>query len=196
MKKLEDIIRKNREKFDDLEPAEGHFERFQSKLNRYNNKKPSTFFSYKFVLKAAVVGLLVVLSSLWLYDNIYDKHSTDQIAMENASPEFREAQVYYSGMVKKKYNQIQDFDFKSKKQKKMLMNELKAMDSIYYNIKQDFEEHPNDPRVMNALIKHYQMKLDVMTQVLEQLNQVQAIKNRDKDNKNNKNDKSHENKEL
>lgn len=195
MKKLEDIIRNNREKFDDLEPAEGHFDRFQNKLNSHN-KKSSFSLSYKFVLKAAVVGLLVVLSSLWLYDNIYDNQSTEQIAVKNVSPEFREAQLYYSGMVNRKYNQIQDFEFKSKKQKKMLLNELKAMDTVYHNIKQDFEENPNDPRVMNALIRHYQMKLEVMSQVLEQLNQVQAIKNNDNENKTNKKDKSHENKEL
>jgi len=196
MKKLEDIIRKNKEKFDDREPAEGHFERFQSKLNRYNNKKTSFSSSYKVVLKAAVVGLLVVLSSLWLYDNIYDNQSTQQIVVKNVPSEFREAQLYYSSMVDRKYNQIQDFEFKSKKQKKMLLNELKAMDSVYYNIKQDFKENPNDPRVMNALIRHYQMKLEVMTQVLEQLNQVQAIKNKDNENKTNKNDKGHESKEL
>src|SRR6056297_1419105 len=193
MKKLEDIIRNNKEKFDDLEPAEGHFERFQSKLNNYNNKS-SFSLSYKFVLKVAVVGLLVVLSSLWLYDNIYDNQSTQQIVVENVPSEFREAQLYYSSMVDRKYNQIQDFEFRSKKQKKMLLNELKAMDSVYYSIKQDFKENPNDPRVMNALIRHYQMKLDVMTQVLEQLNQVKTIKNQD--NKNNRKDKSHENKEL
>ena len=196
MKKFEDIIRNNKEKFDDLEPAEGHFERFQNKLNRYNNKKTSFFSSYKVVLKAAVVGLLVVLSSLWLYDNIYDNQPKEQLAVKNASPEFREAQLYYSSMVNKKYNQIQNFEFKSKKQKKMLLNELKAMDSVYYNIKQDFKENPNDPRVMNALVRHYQMKLEVMTQVLEQLNQVQAIKNTENENETNKNDKSHENKEL
>jgi|GEM_PF-372467 len=196
MKKLEDIIRNNKEKFDDLEPADGHFERFQNKLNNYNNKKSSFSLSYKFVLKVAVVGLLVVLSSLWLYDNIYDNQSTEQIAVKNIPPEFREAQLYYSGMVDRKYNQIQDFEFKSKKQKKMLLNELKAMDSVYYNIKQDFKENPNDPRVMNALIRHYQMKLEVMTQVVEQLNQVQEIKNQDNKNKINKKDKSHEKKEL
>ena len=193
MKKLEDIIRNNKEKFDDLEPAEGHFERFQSKLNNYNNKS-SFSLSYKFVLKVAVVGLLVVLSSLWLYDNIYDNQSTQQIVVENDTSEFREAQLYYSSMVDRKYNQIQDFEFRSKKQKKMLLNELKAMDSVYYSIKQDFKENPNDPRVMNALIRHYQLNLDVMTQVLEQLNQVKTIKNQD--NKNNRKDKSHENKEL
>jgi len=196
MKKIEDIIRNNRERFDELEPAEGHFERFQNKLNSHNNKKSSFSLSYKIVLKAAVVGLLVLLSSLWLYDNVYENQSTEQIAVRNASPEFRETQLYYSNMVDRKYNQIQDFEFKSKKQKKMLLNELKAMDSVYYKIKQDFKENPNDPRVMNALVRHYQLKLEVMTQVLEQLNQIQAIKNKDMENKTNKNDKSHENKEL
>jgi hypothetical protein len=76
----------------------------------------------------------------------------------------------------------------------MLLKELRTMDSIYYNIKQDFKEHPNDPRVLHVLIRHYQMKLDVMNQILDQLNQIQAI--REKQNSNNQNKESHETTEL
>jgi uncharacterized membrane protein len=194
MKKLEDIIRDNREQFDDREPAKGHFERFQSKLERYNNKQTSFLTSWSFILKAAVVGVLVVLSGLWVYDNVYKSQPANQLSMKNVPSEFQETQIYYTSMVKAKYNEIQDFNFTDKKQKKMLLKELRTMDSIYYNIKQDFREHPNDPRVLHALIRHYQMKLDVMNQILDQLNQIQAI--REQKNNNNKNNESHETTEL
>lgn len=194
MKKLEDIIRDNREHFDDREPTEGHFERFQSKLERYNKKRTSFITSWSFMLKAAVIGVLVVLSGLWVYDNVYKTQPANQLTMKNVPSEFQETQMYYSSMVKAKYNQIEDFNFTDKKQKRMLLKELRTMDSIYYNIKQDFREHPNDPRVLHALIRHYQMKLDVMNQVLDQLNQIQAI--REKQSNKYKNNKSHETTEL
>jgi hypothetical protein len=194
MKKLEDIIRDNREQFDDREPTEGHFERFQSKLERYNKKRTSFITSWSFMLKAAVIGVLVVLSGLWVYDNVYKTQPVKHLAMKNVPSEFQETQMYYSSMVKAKYNQIEDFNFTDQKQKRMLLKELRTMDSIYYNIKQDFREHPNDPRVLHALIRHYQMKLDVMNQVLDQLNQIQAI--REKQSNKYKNNKSHETTEL
>ena len=93
-------------------------------------------------------------------------------------------------MVEKRYSQIKDFNFKNSEQKEILLQELNTMDSIYVNIKQDIKEHPNDPRVLNALIRHYQMKLDVMNRILEQLNQIQAIQRQN--NSNHKNQESHE----
>jgi len=192
MKNLEDIIRENKDKFNDREPREGHIDRFQEKLERYHKKTKKPFLNWGFALKAAAIGILVVLSSLWLYDQLYTNQLVEHLAQREESKEVQEVQLYYSNLVEKKYNQIQDFNFKNEQQKKMLLEELSTMDSIYYNIKQDYKEHPNDPRVLNTLIRHYQMKLDVMNQVLEQLNQVKAIKNKN----NNKNNKDYETKKL
>ena len=39
---------------------------------------------------------------------------------------------------------------------------------------EDLEANPDDERVINALIRHYQVKLDVMDQIIIQLNQVKS----------------------
>lgn len=192
MKNLDNIIRNNKDRFNEMEPPEGHMERFQQRLEKYNKKSPTLHVSFSagIILKAAVVSILVVLSSLWVYEHINEPDQPQQIVLKEASPEFREAQIYYSSMVQKKYSQIKDFNFKNSEQKEMLLQELNTMDSIYVNIKKDIKEHPNDPRVLNALIRHYQMKLDVMNRILEQLNQIQAIQRQN--NSNHKNQESHE----
>lgn len=187
MKKLEDIIRSNRAKFNDLEPSEGHFDRFYQKLHKYNRRK--RLFSWNVILKAAAVAVLVVLSGLWVYDRIDQQQSPERLALENVSPEVREAHFYYSSLMDKKYEQIKEFDFRSEEQKELLLNELQDMDSIYVNIKEDLRTNPNDPRVVNALIRHYQMKLEVMNQILEQL---RAINEQTKE----KEDKSYETTEI
>jgi hypothetical protein len=185
MKNIEDIIKNNRSAFDDKEPAEGHFERFQQKLEQHDKK--SIQLTWRFVMKAAMVGILVVLSGLWLYDNIYDRSPQDQYPNQNVSPEIKEAQIYYSSMVEQKYEKIKSFDFKDESQKKMLLKELREMNEAYKSIQEDLESNPDDPRVINALIRHYQMKLDVMNQILSQLKHI---------NQNNNKEKSHETTEI
>jgi uncharacterized protein (DUF305 family) len=58
-------------------------------------------------------------------------------------------------------------------QKVMLMHELSEMDSIYENLKKDLTTNPNDQRVINAMIQHYQLKVEVMNQILNQLQNAQ-----------------------
>jgi hypothetical protein len=185
MKNIEDIIKNNREQFDYREPSEGHLDRFQQKLEEHNKK--SRKFHWSVLMKAAAVGILVVLSSLWLYDNIYLDNQQQQIALQNVSPDVKEAQIYYSSLVEQKYERIKSFDFKDEQQKKMLLKELQQMNETYDSIKQDLKANPDDPRVINALIRHYQMKLEVMNQILNQLHNI---------NQNNNKEKSHETTEI
>ena len=43
--------------------------------------------------------------------------------------------------------------------------------------------NPDDERVINAMIKHYQVKLDVMDQIIYQLNQLKTETDKDNEKK-------------
>jgi len=64
MKTIEDIIRNNKEFFDSEEPSEGHFERFHRKLEIRCEPLVVRRSIVPYLLKAAVVTLLVTLSSV------------------------------------------------------------------------------------------------------------------------------------
>ena len=64
-------------------------------------------------------------------------------------------------------------------QKEMLMNEMKSMDSVYVSLQKELKANPNDERIINAMIEHYQTKLEVMNYIV---NQLKTIRN---DNQNN-----------
>lgn len=179
MKDLDKIIQENRQVFDSFEPSDGHFERFEQRLNEFNKKKKS--FAIGYILKAAVVAVLVVLSGLWVYDNI--KPETNKgIALSEISPEYGEVEMYYTHLVNEKYEEINEFQFMDSTQKTMLMNELTEMDSIYENLKKDLTTNPNDQRVINAMIQHYQLKVEVMNHILHQLQQAQNINKQKSEN--------------
>lgn len=183
MKNLENFIRQNRTQLDKEEPPKGHYNRFWQRI--HVKRRTSHYNSWKFVLKAAVVSILVIISGLWVYERTQENRSPERFVLESISPEIKEAHTYYTSEMEKKYDQIKRFDFQNKNQKKLLINELQDMDSIYINIKEDLRTNPNDPRVINALIRHYQMKLEVMNHILRQLKEIQKQTQSEKRKENN-----------
>lgn len=179
MENIDKIIQENRQSFDSFEPSEGHFDRFEQKLMGLNQKKKT--FTFGYMLKAAAVTLLIVLSGLWVYDNVQQR-TNQGIALSEISPEYGEVEMYYTHLVSQKYGEINQCKSLDSLQKKIMLHELTEMDSIYENLKKDLSANPNDKRVINAMIQHYQLKVDVMNQILNQLQQAQNTNTQKSDN--------------
>ena len=180
MKDLEKIIRKNRSVFDSDEPNDGHFDRFEQKLKEFNKNKKS--FSFTYLLKVAAIAVLVLLSGLWVFDNIPKNQNRTGIALSDVSPEYNEVEMYYTHLVNQKYNELDQFNFIDSTQKKMLINELTEMDKMYESLKKDLQTSPNDERVINAMIQHYRLKVKIMNQIVYQLQQAKNYKEKNSDN--------------
>jgi hypothetical protein len=179
MKDLDKIIQENRQEFDIYEPNDGHFERFEQKLKSIGGKKKT--FTFGYILKAAAVALLVVLSGLWVYDNL-DSRTNNGIALSEISPEYGEVEMYYTHLVNQKFDEINQCQTLDSTQKTMLTHELTEMDSIYETLKMDLTTNPSDQRIINAMIQHYQLKVEVMSQILNQLQQAQDINKQKSEN--------------
>jgi uncharacterized protein (DUF305 family) len=83
--------------------------------------------------------------------------------------------MYYTHLVNQKYGEINQCEFLDSSQKIIMVKELKEMDAMYENLKKDLMTNPTDKRVINAMIQHYQLKVKVMNQILDQLQQAQDI---------------------
>ena len=179
MKTIEDIIRNNKDFFEEAEPSEGHFERFNRKLEirfQTNTIKRSIV---PYLLRAAVVTLLVTLSSLWTWDH-FIRPGSSRMTLGQVSPQYKEVENYYIHQVNLMEGEIVNVDLKNNpEQKAMLMNEMKNMNSEYVSLQKELKANLNDERIINAMIEHYQTKLEVMTYIV---NQLKTIRN---DNQNN-----------
>jgi hypothetical protein len=185
MKNLEEIIRSNKDFFEDAEPSEGHLERFNRKLEKRFQTNSITRSIVPYLLKAAVVTLLITLSSLWTWDH-FIRTGSSRMTLGQVSPQYKEVENYYVHQVNLMEGEIVNVDLKSNPaQKTMLMKEMKNMDSTYVSLQKELKANPNDERIINAMIEHYQTKLEVMTYIV---NQLKTIRN---DNQNKKeNEKS------
>ncbi|HUX56097.1 MAG TPA: hypothetical protein VMV77_03935 [Bacteroidales bacterium] len=172
MKTIEEIIRSNKDFFEDAEPSDGHFERFNRKLEilfQVNTPKRSIV---PYLLKAAVVTLLVTLSSLWTWDHFIRPGNT-RMTLSDVSPKYKEVENYYIHQVNMVEGEIINVDMKNNPaQKEVLIQEMKSMDLVYVSLQKELKANPDDERIINAMIEHYQTKLEVMTYIVNQLNTI------------------------
>jgi len=186
MKNIEDIIRDNKELFNGAEPSEGHFRRFEMKLQMRFSTGTIKRSIVPYLLKAAVVTLLVTLSSLWTWDN-FIRPDRNRMTLGDVSPQYKEVENYYSHQVNLMENELVNLDFQNHpEQKEMLVNEMKGMDSVYVQLQHELKANPNDERIINAMIEHYQTKVEIMSYILDQLKAVrnENTKNSEHENTN------------
>ena len=85
-------------------------------------------------------------------------------------------------MIYESVYELDQFNFIDSTQKNIVMNELTEMDAMYEALKKDLTTNPDDERVINAMIQHYQLKVEVMNQIVNQLRQAKNINNQKSDN--------------
>jgi hypothetical protein len=173
MENIEQLIRQNKDFFGSIEPSDGHFERFTAKCEARQNVNVRRVNVLPHLLKAAVVAILVTLSSLWTWDHVFSP-GAKKMALSDVSPEYRNVEQYYVKQVNMMEGEIQGIWINDHpEQQEMLLDELESMDVMYVELQKDLKANPNDERVINAMIEHYQEKVEVMSYILTQLKEVQ-----------------------
>ena len=172
MKTIDDFIRRNKDYFNSSEPPAGHFERFQSRLEAKKVILPQRVRVFPYLLRAAAVAILVTLSSLWTWEHVL-KPDSGKMTLSDVSSEYRQVESYYVQQVNLMEGEIRSLPMgNDPAQKEMLLEELKNMDASFSELQTDLKANPKDERVINAMIEHYQRKVEVMNFILSQLKQV------------------------
>jgi len=183
MKDLEQIIRENRAALDSFEPGEQHLVHFSEKLSLFSHRR----ISLADYLKIAAVVLLVSMFSFFVYSQLRSVITgPDKYSLSDISGEYREVEQYYTMMIKDRYNELEKINTGDPIQKNMMVKELTGMDRLFVNLQKDLKANPGDERIINAMIRHYQMKLEIMNQILMQLESIN----------NNINQPDHESKDI
>lgn len=172
MKTIEDLIRDNKDLFEEAEPSKGHLERFERKLEIRFGRTVVKRSIVPYLLKAAVVTLLVTLSSLWTWDN-FIRPDRNRMKLSDVSPQYREVENYYLHQVNLMESELSSLTIvNDPAHNDMLKKEMKSMDSVYVQLQKDLKANPQDERIINAMIEHYQTKVDVMSYILSQLKEL------------------------
>lgn len=174
MDELKKLIEQNRQVFDSAEPSEGHFDKFEKMLMESKQTK-SRSMVWPTLLKVASIAVLMVLSGLYVTEHFF---LNNEPVLANTKSEFNEAQQYYIHLVDQRIGDIEKMEgFLSSEQKEMLVNEMSEMDAMYKKLQKDYKAMPNDPRIIQAMLQHYQMKMDILNRIVNDLENVQQLNN-------------------
>jgi hypothetical protein len=170
MTDFEKYIKEQRLQLDSDRPRPGHEERFLQKLDRLPAQRPVRKIRFRHAIQVAA-SLAIILTSAVL---LIRQSGGGEMAGKEIPAAMMEADFYYASQVDERYEEISGFNFDNEEEKTVLLNELKDLEGFHQQLMDDLEANPKDDRVINALIRHYQLKLEVMDQIIIQLNQIKS----------------------
>lgn len=170
MKEIEDFIKENKEMFMNIEPPEGHFERFGERLKHLQRRNRIRFITR--ISSIAAIGLLLITSSIFIYDRYFDREPL-MLNLGDLNPQMQKVEYYYTSQIDQLSVGLDSLSADTQDNiKKMMSNELAEMDSIHRELRQKLGINPGDDRVVNAMITYYQTKLGMMKSFLQTLTQI------------------------
>lgn len=182
---IEDLILNNLEALNDNEPNEGHFERFEARLQAMNQKKK--VFSLNVVWKvaaAAVFAFLVVNQGIIWFSaeprNQTSAAGNQEMTLSTVSAEYEEVEFYYTNAINVGLNQWENLveqGLISQEEQQMMQNELEEFEIVFQKLQNDLSLSPNDDRVINAMLEYYQTKLSLINMIVEKLQEVKQKNN-------------------
>ncbi|WP_163324044.1 hypothetical protein [Draconibacterium mangrovi] len=179
---IEKLILENIETLNDNEPMEGHFARFEAKLNEQHKKKRTISLNMILKVAAAVVFVFLATNQAFIYfspnnQGIFDsKTESASVTLASISPEYQEVEYYYTNSINtgmEQWNKWIEEGLISEDEQNMMNNELAEFETLYQNLQKDLTATPNDERVINAMLEYYQAKLSVINIIITKLEEVQ-----------------------
>ena len=185
---IEEIILNNLKELNDNEPMDGHFERFQAKLDKQKRKKTITL-NLVWKVAAAVVFVLLAVNQANIYFSPEKQNvnptGNSEFSLASVSPEYKEVEFYYTNAISvglNQWNNLKTDGYISETEQETMRTELAEFEVRFKNLQSDLAANPNDERVINAMIEYYQAKLDIVSLIVNKLQEVKQKNNTNNEN--------------
>ncbi len=168
MDKLEEYIKQHKSYFHQEEVPEGHEMRFADKLQQLKEENASDFRTrrinlwQKQLFRVAVVAFLFV-GSITVF-KVATQENTTEIAQLPA--EIQEVEHFYLAKCEKELVHFRTYH--SSNSPVDIAKELEGLEKEYQKLKKEMVRQPGNKRIMTALVKNLQLRL----QLLEQINRL------------------------
>jgi hypothetical protein len=165
--KLEDFIEQHRDRFDDKMPDSGLWHKIEQQLPQ--QKREGIIISFK-SLRIAASFLVILTAGIWIGIQFKTHHSKIDYTASPELKQLQETEVYYNTVVFQKMNQLQDTTVKTN-----IEADMKQLDDIYLELKKEMltNEYANSQILIDAMIKNYKTKVDILESIINKQNQKQ-----------------------
>ena len=158
--KLEQFITTNRKSFDQSMPDAAIW----AKIDQQLPKQETKIFSIRRILSVAASVCLLV--GMGIAIGLYMAAPNQVNSLADISPEYEQIETFYANKVNYKIAQLAKFN---KNSNPLLQKDLKELDLWLQQLHTELSEVPKSNRenVINAIIKNYKTKLQVLETVLD-----------------------------
>lgn len=176
--KLEQKFEELKGQFDTEEPRLGHFNRFEVKLTRKTTKQPIwNPVTWKWLAIAASIALVFAVG----LGNYTPKKGLE---LADVSPKMEETQSFFISTIQ---NEIETINLKRNAGNKQIIDDafaqLTILEDNYNKLTVELDVSNKDKRIIYAMISNFQQRIEVLQNLLQQLDELQQLKNNVNDEK-------------
>jgi hypothetical protein len=124
------------------------------------------------LIRAAAVILILITGTI----GIIITQTSKQVPYNGYSQEMHEVEHYYSTLVSEKTSLVNEYSDDPELKNDLFNKEFRELDSLYIVLQNELKAAPGDERVINAIINHYQVKVELLNQILDELQSIKHIK--------------------
>lgn len=170
--------------FDIEEPHSGHKERFSKKLEDKSTSTKNTDAKSR-ILWTPILAIAAsfILAFFLLGDFIGAGNATRNSDLASISPEMKQTQAFYTGLITKELNTINSE--KTPETEAVVddaLIQMKKLEKNYETLRQDLVNSGKDNRVIHAMIQNFQQRIDLLNNVLTQIENIKTLKNENYEN--------------
>lgn len=171
---LNKLFENLKDQFDLEEPNSDHTKRFLNKLNNnsniVSNNKSKSRNLWKPLLAVAASLLLIV--TLFITNN--QQETVRDLA--NVSPEMAKTQSFFTSTISEELKKLEQ---QSNPETKIIIKDaliqIKKLEIDYENLKGDLTKSGDDNRVIYAMIKNFQNRIDILQNTLKHIESIKQL---------------------
>lgn len=170
---IEHLFEELQGQFDVFEPAEGHVERFQRKLN-FEQK------SGKIIrLNSWLISGIAVAATLLIAFGIFKFYTVEEqpVGLAAVSSEMSQTQQYFAMTIQ---NELAKIEGERSPETQQLVDDaikrITTLEAEYEKLEVDLQISGGDQRVIAAMIQNFQTRIQLLQDVMEQINKVKTLK--------------------
>ncbi len=164
-KNLEDFIRQHRAGFDEEGPSPQVWKGLEQQLKA---QRPAgvVHMLKRHWLKAAAI-LVLVVNSVMIYQFLQFKKQQQDLG--TIAPELQEARLYYTSQIEQRLDDIRKYPPEALGLDSTARKELELRNDTYDMLEKELQANPGNERIRSAMVRYYQLKLDLLDKILEEL---------------------------
>lgn len=175
MDELDKIFVEHRDEFME-EPPPGHLRRFKKRLSNRDSSEMAMSGISVFWRVAAVTIIALLTANLFVHIIPHRYESGNYEVRSDIS----NAEIYYTNQINYGISELNNMASKGivdEKEIELLKKEMSEMDSLFMELEKEYSSNPDDERILNAMVEHYQTKLEIINTILNDLRKVKQQKN-------------------